>query len=253
MRRILIEKENIDPKTCSFGFPWKHDSICYNFNMKKNIANRIIVFLFIILVVVCSSFFLVFKIQFYTIEKKLNESINASNTTVECFYSFDDRVFQIYYTIKLSKKEFYNQAFSYNDDAVSIINKYPLFSHKKISLCYNDCFDTGIDGYIKIQFSNYDSEKKQSDKNRTTWYLNVWYNIEDYNLKTMDDIQYLKIQEKADQKYEQFGFLNYFPNLKQLYLIKSIEEPKDYNYIKDYNKIKELLPDGCDLVLKERY
>ena len=33
MRRILIEKENIDPKTCSFGFPWKHDSICYNFNM----------------------------------------------------------------------------------------------------------------------------------------------------------------------------------------------------------------------------
>ena len=33
MRKILIEKENADPKTCSFGFPWKHDSICYNFNM----------------------------------------------------------------------------------------------------------------------------------------------------------------------------------------------------------------------------
>lgn len=32
MRRILIEKEDIDPKTCSFGFPWKHDSICFNFN-----------------------------------------------------------------------------------------------------------------------------------------------------------------------------------------------------------------------------
>ena len=33
MRKILIEKEKTDPKTCSFGFPWKHDSICYNFNM----------------------------------------------------------------------------------------------------------------------------------------------------------------------------------------------------------------------------
>ena len=35
MRRILIEKENIDPKSCSFGFPWKHDSICYNFRMPE--------------------------------------------------------------------------------------------------------------------------------------------------------------------------------------------------------------------------
>ena len=35
MRRILIEKENIDPKSCSFGFPWKHDSICYNFCMPE--------------------------------------------------------------------------------------------------------------------------------------------------------------------------------------------------------------------------
>ena len=33
MKKILIEKEYTDPKTCSFGFPWKHDSICYNFNM----------------------------------------------------------------------------------------------------------------------------------------------------------------------------------------------------------------------------
>lgn len=35
MRRILIEKENIDPKSCSFGFPWKHDSVCYNFRMPE--------------------------------------------------------------------------------------------------------------------------------------------------------------------------------------------------------------------------
>ena len=33
MRRILIEKESIDQKTCSYGFPWKHDAICYNFRM----------------------------------------------------------------------------------------------------------------------------------------------------------------------------------------------------------------------------
>ncbi len=33
MRRILIEKDSINPKTCSYGFPWKHDSICYNFRM----------------------------------------------------------------------------------------------------------------------------------------------------------------------------------------------------------------------------
>ena len=35
MRHILIEKANIDPKSCSFGFPWKHDSICYNFRMPE--------------------------------------------------------------------------------------------------------------------------------------------------------------------------------------------------------------------------
>lgn len=33
MRKVLIEKENADPEKCSFGFPWKHDSTCYNFNM----------------------------------------------------------------------------------------------------------------------------------------------------------------------------------------------------------------------------
>lgn len=35
MRRILIEKENIDPKACSYGFPWKHDSVCFNFRMPE--------------------------------------------------------------------------------------------------------------------------------------------------------------------------------------------------------------------------
>ena len=35
MRRILIEKEILDPKACSFGFPWKHDSICFNFNFPE--------------------------------------------------------------------------------------------------------------------------------------------------------------------------------------------------------------------------
>lgn len=35
MRRILIEKESIDPHCCSFGFPWKHDSICFNFRMPE--------------------------------------------------------------------------------------------------------------------------------------------------------------------------------------------------------------------------
>jgi len=43
MRHILIEKANIDPQSCSFGFPWKHDSICYNFRMPEEcvIADRI--------------------------------------------------------------------------------------------------------------------------------------------------------------------------------------------------------------------
>ncbi|MBP3854417.1 MAG: hypothetical protein IK990_02235 [Ruminiclostridium sp.] len=35
MRHILIEKEDIDLKSCSFGFPWKHDSICFNFRMPE--------------------------------------------------------------------------------------------------------------------------------------------------------------------------------------------------------------------------
>lgn len=35
MRRILIENKLIDPKACSYGFPWKHDSACYNFRMPE--------------------------------------------------------------------------------------------------------------------------------------------------------------------------------------------------------------------------
>ena len=35
MRRILIENEILDHKACSFGFPWKHDSICFNFNFPE--------------------------------------------------------------------------------------------------------------------------------------------------------------------------------------------------------------------------
>lgn len=35
MRRILIEKELIDPKACSYGFPWEHDSTCFNFRMTE--------------------------------------------------------------------------------------------------------------------------------------------------------------------------------------------------------------------------
>lgn len=33
MRRILIETTYKNPRECSYGFPWKHDSICYNFKM----------------------------------------------------------------------------------------------------------------------------------------------------------------------------------------------------------------------------
>ncbi|MBR1855064.1 MAG: hypothetical protein IJ794_18315 [Lachnospiraceae bacterium] len=34
-RHILIERDEIDPQKCSYGFPWKHDSTCYNFRMPK--------------------------------------------------------------------------------------------------------------------------------------------------------------------------------------------------------------------------
>ncbi len=33
MRRIVIAEKKIDPKECSYGLPWGHDSACYNFNM----------------------------------------------------------------------------------------------------------------------------------------------------------------------------------------------------------------------------
>lgn len=32
MRSVLIEKEAIDPRECSYSFPWRHDSICFNFD-----------------------------------------------------------------------------------------------------------------------------------------------------------------------------------------------------------------------------
>lgn len=35
MRRILIDGEKISPKECSYGFPWRHDSTCYNFRMPE--------------------------------------------------------------------------------------------------------------------------------------------------------------------------------------------------------------------------
>ena len=35
MRRILIEKEMMDPKHCSYGFPWKSDGPCFNFRMPE--------------------------------------------------------------------------------------------------------------------------------------------------------------------------------------------------------------------------
>lgn len=33
MRKILIDNHQLDPKECAYGFPWRHDSICYNFNI----------------------------------------------------------------------------------------------------------------------------------------------------------------------------------------------------------------------------
>ncbi|MGN0496400.1 MAG: leucine-rich repeat domain-containing protein [Lachnospiraceae bacterium] len=32
MRKILVEKTEIDPRTCSYGFPWRYDATCYNFH-----------------------------------------------------------------------------------------------------------------------------------------------------------------------------------------------------------------------------
>ena len=32
MRKILVEKTEIDPKTCSYGLPWRYDATCYNFH-----------------------------------------------------------------------------------------------------------------------------------------------------------------------------------------------------------------------------
>lgn len=31
MRKILIDRNVTNPRECTYGFPWKHDAICYNF------------------------------------------------------------------------------------------------------------------------------------------------------------------------------------------------------------------------------
>jgi len=31
MRKILIESTQTNPRDCSYGLPWDHDSNCYNF------------------------------------------------------------------------------------------------------------------------------------------------------------------------------------------------------------------------------
>lgn len=38
MRNVLVEKEAVDPKGCSYGLPWKHDSICFNFDMPDELV-----------------------------------------------------------------------------------------------------------------------------------------------------------------------------------------------------------------------
>lgn len=38
MRHILIDKEIKDLKNCGYGFPWRHDSTCYNFRMPKEVV-----------------------------------------------------------------------------------------------------------------------------------------------------------------------------------------------------------------------
>ncbi len=35
MRRILIENKMLDPKQCSFGFPWRSDVPCFNFRIPE--------------------------------------------------------------------------------------------------------------------------------------------------------------------------------------------------------------------------
>lgn len=39
MRRILIENCELDPKECSFGFPWKYDSNCFGFMFPTELVN----------------------------------------------------------------------------------------------------------------------------------------------------------------------------------------------------------------------
>jgi hypothetical protein len=31
MRKILIDNNQINPRECTYGFPWRDDAICYNF------------------------------------------------------------------------------------------------------------------------------------------------------------------------------------------------------------------------------
>ena len=31
MRKILLDNHQLDPTKCSYGLPWKHDAICFNF------------------------------------------------------------------------------------------------------------------------------------------------------------------------------------------------------------------------------
>lgn len=35
MRKILIESTQTNPRDCSYGLPWEHDSNCYNFRMPE--------------------------------------------------------------------------------------------------------------------------------------------------------------------------------------------------------------------------
>lgn len=38
MRHILIDKNSVDLKCCSFGFPWARDSNCYNFRVPTELV-----------------------------------------------------------------------------------------------------------------------------------------------------------------------------------------------------------------------
>ena len=208
------------------------------------------------------------KIQTLMLEKKLEKATGYKAT---CWFS-DDKGIRVYYTLQGQHgKELTDSAVACTDKTVSVINDSSFFSGKKYEVAFTNT-DSPQYSYTTFEFSNGITRVFEDDVSEESvpasvapCCLAVWYNIEDFDLRTMDGIKYLKILEQSQlddhmdgKEYESFDFLRYFPDLEKMVFVRSYSyldppEKKHSRYDEYLSEISKHLPEDCELEVFDCY